>query len=129
MSAPLRLRLALVALVATIQVVSVAAVLMVQNGVAERIHVWRGELDSTAAETGQATWDIVVANILAPVIIRLLGESGLLGAVAPDGYLILSGIIDEQGPDVEAALAAAGGQVRRIISAGDWVTYVAGHRQ
>ncbi len=100
-----------------------------QNGVAERIHVWRGELDSTAAETGQATWDIVVANILAPVIIRLLGESGLLGAVAPDGYLILSGIIDEQGPDVEAALAAAGGQVRRIISAGDWVTYVAGHRQ
>jgi ribosomal protein L11 methylase PrmA len=49
--------------------------------------------------------------------------------VAPDGYLILSGIIDEQGPDVEAALAAAGGQVRRIISAGDWVTYVAGHRQ
>ena len=100
-----------------------------QNGVAERIHVWRGELDSAAAETGQATWDIVVANILAPVIIRLLGESGLLGAVAPDGYLILSGIIDEQGPDVEAALAAAGGQVRRIISAGDWVTYVAGHRQ
>ncbi len=100
-----------------------------QNGVAERIHVWRGELDSTAAAAGPGPWDIVVANILAPIIIRLLSEDGLLGYVAPDGYLILSGIIDEQGPDVEAALAAAGGQVRRIISAGDWVTYVAGHRQ
>jgi ribosomal protein L11 methyltransferase len=97
--------------------------------VAERIHAWRGELDSTVAAAGPGPWDIVVANILAPVIIRLLGEDGLLGYVAPDGYLILSGIIDEQGPDVEAALAAAGGQVRRIISAGDWVTYVAGHRQ
>jgi ribosomal protein L11 methyltransferase len=100
-----------------------------QNGVTERIHVWRGELGTTAAAAGAGPWDIVVANILAPVIIQLLGKDGLLGYVAPDGYLILSGIIDEQGPDVEAALAAAGGQVRRIISAGDWVTYVAGHRQ
>ena len=100
-----------------------------QNGVGEHIHVWRGELDSVAAETGQATWDIVVANILAPVIIRLLVEGGLLDWVAGDGYLILSGIIDEQGPDVEAALAAASGQVRHTISAGDWITYVAGHRQ
>ena len=100
-----------------------------QNDVAERIHVWRGELAGVAEAAGPGPWDIVVANILAPVIIRLLGEDGLLGYVAPDGYLILSGIIDEQGPDVEAALAAAGGQVRRIISAGDWVTYVAGHRQ
>ena len=100
-----------------------------QNRVADRIHVWRGELDSTAAAAGPGPWDIVVANILAPIIIRLLSEDGLLGYVAPDGHLILSGIIDEQGPDVEAALAAAGGQVRRVISAGDWVSYVAGHRQ
>jgi len=100
-----------------------------QNGVAERLRVWRGELDSVRAEAGPGPWDIVVANILAPVIIGLLGEQGLLDTVAPDGQLILSGIIDEQGPDVEAALAAAGGQVRRIITAGDWVTYVAGHRQ
>ena len=102
-----------------------------QNGVAGQLRVWRGELDSVRTEAGSEPWlwDIVVANILAPVIIGLLGEQGLLDYVAPDGHLILSGIIDEQGPDVEAALAAAGGQVRRIITAGDWVTYVAGHRQ
>jgi ribosomal protein L11 methyltransferase len=98
-----------------------------QNGVGERIHVWRGELASVLAETGRATWDVVVANILAPVIIQMLAEGGLLNYVAPDGVLILSGIIEEQRPDVEEALRAAGGQVRRAITAGDWVTYVAGH--
>jgi len=95
-----------------------------QNGVADRIHVWRGELDSVLAETGRATWDVVVANILAPVIIQLLSEKGLLDYVAPGGALILSGIIDEQGPEVEAALRAAGGRVRRVIAAGDWVTLI-----
>ena len=85
---------------------------------ADRIHVWRGELDSTAAAAGPGPWDIVVANILAPIIIRLLSEDGLLGYVAPDGYLILSGIIDEQGPDVEAALSAAGGDVYKRQSQG-----------
>lgn len=100
-----------------------------QNGVAERLRVWRGELDSVGVEAGPGPWDIVVANILAPVIIRLLEENGLLSYVAADGALILSGIIDEQGPEVEAALTAAGGQVRRVIAAGDWVTYVAGHRR
>lgn len=99
-----------------------------QNGVQELIHVWRGELDGARGETERETWDVVVANILAPVIIQLLLSEGLLGHVAPDGRLILSGIIEEQGPGVEAALAEAGGRVIRTITAGDWVTYVAGHR-
>lgn len=100
-----------------------------QNGVADRIRAWRGELDSARATTGRQTWDIVVANILAPVIIALLTGGDLLAHVAPGGRLILSGIIDEQGPDVEAALAAVSGEAKRVIVAGDWVTYVAGHRE
>jgi len=98
-----------------------------QNDVADRVHVWRGELDSVAGETGQSTWDVVVANILAPVIMGLLERSNLLGYVTSAGDLVLSGIIEEQGAAVEEAIAAAGGQVKRIITAGDWVTYVAGH--
>lgn len=92
------------------------------------IHVWRGELDSARQETGRETWDVVLANILAPVIIQLLGERGLLSHVAADGRLVLSGIIVEQGPDVEAALASAGGKVVDTIVAGDWITFIAGHR-
>ena len=98
-----------------------------QNSVTDRVRVWRGELDSVMAEVGHGSWDVVVANILAPIIIGLLGQGNLLGYVAPDGYLVLSGIIDEQGPAIEEAIAAAGGQVKWTIAAGDWVTYVAGH--
>nr|HMT20028.1 50S ribosomal protein L11 methyltransferase [Promineifilum sp.] len=99
-----------------------------RNGVNASIQAWRGELDSARGETGRDQWDIVVANILAPVIIQLLSEDGLLGHVAPGGKLILSGIIQEQGPDVEAALATAGGRMQQTITAGDWVTLIAGHR-
>ncbi len=98
-----------------------------QNGVLEDIQVWRGELDSARPETGRRTWNVVVANILAPVIIQLLSEMGLMEYVAQDGRLVLSGIIAEQGPGVEEALASAGGKVVRTITAGDWITYIAGH--
>ncbi len=98
-----------------------------QNSVLEDIHVWRGELDSARPETGRRTWNVVVANILAPVIIQLLSEMGLMEYVAQDGRLVLSGIIAEQGPGVEEALASAGGKVVRTITAGDWITYIAGH--
>jgi ribosomal protein L11 methyltransferase len=98
-----------------------------QNGVTDRIHVWQGELDSLAAKMPEKQWDVVVANILAPVIIHLLSANGLLGYVKPEGRLILSGIIHEQGPGVVDALALAGGELIETITAGDWVTYIAGH--
>ena len=99
-----------------------------RNTIGDGINVWRGELDSVTAQTGRAQWDVVVANILAPVIIGLLTDKGLLNLVAPGGQLVLSGIIEEQAPDVAAALTAVGGQVEQTITAGDWVTLIAGYR-
>jgi ribosomal protein L11 methyltransferase len=98
-----------------------------QNGVADRIHVWQGELESLAMEMQGRRWDVVAANILAPVIIQLLSANGLLDYLNPGGRLILSGIIHEQGPGVVDALVSAGGEVVDSITAGDWVTYIAGH--
>jgi ribosomal protein L11 methyltransferase len=91
------------------------------NGVA--IDVRQGSL----ADVEPGTWDMVVVNILAPVIVEMLG-SGLMGYVARDGWLLLSGIIDEQLPGVEAALAAAGGETVEVRSIRDWVGIVARHR-
>lgn len=99
-----------------------------QNRVSDRIQVWVGELDSVRAKMPGQTYDVVVANILAPVIIQLLSEMGLLDFVAAGGRLILSGIIAEQGADVATALVAAGGRVVDTITAGDWVTYIAAHQ-
>ncbi|MFO7663533.1 MAG: 50S ribosomal protein L11 methyltransferase [Chloroflexota bacterium] len=98
-----------------------------QNGVADRIRVWQGQIDSLIVETPGKRWDVVAANILAPVIIQLLSAKGLLDYLEPGGRLILSGIIHEQGPGVIQALAMAGGEVVDTITFGDWVTYIAGY--
>lgn len=63
---------------------------------------------------------IVLANILAPVIIRLF-EEGLGELITPDGVLILSGILDEQANDVQAAFESQGLTLVEKRQIGDWV--------
>jgi ribosomal protein L11 methyltransferase len=63
---------------------------------------------------------IVLANILAPVLIRLLGE-GLGDILADGGVLILSGILQEQADDVQAAAQAHGLRLVARQQIGDWV--------
>jgi len=91
-----------------------------QNDVAGPIAIRQGTL-ATVREQG---WHVIVVNILAPVIISLLQESGLLNYLAPDGRLILSGIIDEQAPAVESAITQAGGRVLQTLSVRDWTTLI-----
>lgn len=64
--------------------------------------------------------DVVVANILAPVLIRLL-DGGLAKLMKPDGVLILSGILAEQETKMLAALAAAGLTVIEERRIEDWL--------
>lgn len=92
-----------------------------KNDVARQITICEG----TLADVPPAPYDLVVVNILAPVIVGLLREGGLLGYVAPAGQLVLSGIIDEQAPGVNAALTAAGGVVRETLTVRDWVAIIA----
>lgn len=92
-----------------------------KNDVANQITIREG----TLAEVPLAPYDLVVVNILAPVIVGLLREGGLLGYVAPAGQLVLSGIIDEQAPQVIAALTAAGGSVHEMLTVRDWVAIIA----
>jgi ribosomal protein L11 methyltransferase len=70
------------------------------------------------------TAQLVLANILAPVLVRLL-ESGLAQLVAPGGVLILSGILAEQEPALRSALAAAGLHVTAERRSGDWLALAA----
>lgn len=66
---------------------------------------------------------LVFANILAPVIIRLLDE-GMANLVAPGGVLVLSGILAEQEAGVLEAVSSHGMQVRQRHQMGDWVCLV-----
>jgi len=62
----------------------------------------------------------VVANILAPVIIRLF-DAGLAELVEPDGVLILSGILTDQAENVLEAARARGMNLVERRQMGDWV--------
>ena len=67
---------------------------------------------------------MVLANILAPIIIRLL-DQGLPELLTPNGILILSGILAEQEEDVRAALKLHQMGVTDRHQIGDWVGLVA----
>ena len=62
---------------------------------------------------------LVVANILAPIIIRLF-DAGLADLVEPGGAIILSGILQEQSQSVVEAAQAKGLRMSEQRQMGDW---------
>lgn len=89
---------------------------------AVRMDVYQGSLASVQA----GNWDLVIVNILAPIITDML-QSGLMTYVAETGWLLLSGIVEEQLPALEAALEAAGGRVNEKRQIRDWVCLIVQH--
>jgi len=73
---------------------------------------------------GRREAELVVANIIAPILVRLLAE-GLSELVAAGGRLILSGILEEQEAEIERAMDAAGLRVERRLQMGDWLAFAA----
>jgi ribosomal protein L11 methyltransferase len=67
---------------------------------------------------------LVIANILASVIVPLL-EQGLAGLLAPDGLLVVSGILDKQAYRVIGALEAASLSIAAQEHMEDWVAIIA----
>ena len=66
---------------------------------------------------------LVLANILAPVIIRLFA-AGMAQLVAPGGKIVLSGILDTQAAGVIEAGQAHGLQFVEQRQIADWVVIV-----
>jgi ribosomal protein L11 methyltransferase len=87
------------------------------NGVDAIVSV--GERDAPP----EGTFDIVVANILADVILNMAGA--LREALLPSGLLIASGIIDSRAGDVRRGLEAAGLTVEATPAEGEWVAILA----
>lgn len=67
--------------------------------------------------------DVVVANILAPIIIQLIPDA--LRVLKPGGLFITSGIIIDQKEKVVAALADAGFKLKQINQMKDWFAITA----
>lgn len=109
------------------EAVRVASENIVANGVAAQVQIGRGSLAEVLADKYGAEWrgvPLVVANILARVIVNLMGE-GLADTVAPGGRLIVSGILDSQAYLVHAALKMAGLNILAQEQIDDWVAIIA----
>ncbi len=90
------------------------------NHVAEQITVKLGSL----AEAAQQTYDLIIVNILARVIIGMC-EDGLGRVVRSGGRVIFAGLIDAQEYGVREALQTQGLEVIDRLQDKDWVCLIA----
>lgn len=63
---------------------------------------------------------VVVANILAHILIRLL-DDGMAELIAPGGVLLLSGILEEKLPEMQTALGKHGLEIIEERRIEDWI--------
>ena len=102
------------------EAVRVARANAVHNGVGNRVRVARGSVG--AGQPFQDEYDLVVANILGPILITLADD--LTRAVRRGGGLILGGIIDFREVSVRDAFQALGMQITRREELDGWVMLV-----
>ena len=96
------------------------------NGVAPRLTALEGSLERVQAM--RQSFDLLLCNILARVIVRLCDE-GLGEVVRAGGHAIFSGIIDTQADEVEQALRRTGLEPFSRRTQGDWVAIEARKRR
>ena len=91
------------------------------NGIGKELILGVGSVDEILeGKFAFRTAPLVVANILAPVIIRLF-DAGLADLIEVQGTLILSGILQEQAQSVIGAAQAHGLRMNEKRQMGDWV--------
>ena len=89
-----------------------------RNGLGGALRARIGSLPS-----GEPPVDLVLANLIASVLVRLAGE--LAAALRPGGNLLASGIFIDREAEVALALAGAGLRIDRRWAEGDWVALLA----
>lgn len=89
-----------------------------RNGVNEKATFIHGDL----AEKVSGKFNIVCANIIADVIIRLF--ENVKDFMFDDSYLIVSGIIDIRLNDVEKAIEEHGFNIVKKVTKEEWVAFV-----
>jgi len=99
--------------------VKVAELNVKVNKVQDKVQVKRGNL----ADNIEGPYDLIVANILAEVILRLVDDAYRL--LVPGGLFIASGIIENKRHEVEKAMKKAGLTIVDVKSEDDWVAFVA----
>ena len=87
------------------------------NGLGAQVHAEQGTLPATPSV---APYPLVLANLVAAVLVEL--APALAAHTAPGGALLASGIIEGRGPEVRAALLAAGFAIATERHDGEWLS-------
>lgn len=98
--------------------VRIAAENVRQNGVANVVRT--GQSDLLKSIEGKA--DLIIANIIADIIVRLFGE--VKESLAAGALMLLSGIIEDRLHDVTKAAARHGFHVERIEEEKGWAVVI-----
>ncbi len=97
---------------------SLAVQTAIQNAKINGVESYIEFTDGPLGELCQTPYDIMLANIIAPVILELFPE--MLLRLKPGGMLIASGLIETSVGKVEAAMQAAGFSDFKRRQQGDW---------
>ena len=89
-----------------------------QNGAEDIVHTERSDLLKSVE--GEA--DLIIANIIADIIVRLFGE--VKGSLAAGGTMLLSGIIEDRLADVVEAAGRYGFSVEKIEQEKGWAAVI-----
>jgi ribosomal protein L11 methyltransferase len=92
------------------------------NGLSERIQVVAGTLDEATAQRMAGQYDLVLVNIIAHIIGSIASQ--LAQVLAPNGLLVVSGIIEARRQDAEGPLLAAGLELVEEHKIEDWLALV-----
>jgi ribosomal protein L11 methyltransferase len=85
-----------------------------RNRVTRRVRAREG-----SAPSGEGPWDVVLANLIASLLVRLADP--LVEEVRPGGTLLASGIFENREAEVVEAFEARGLRVANRWTEGDWV--------
>ncbi len=87
------------------------------NQVEDRVEIVNRDVTSLNAQ-----FSLIIANLTAKLLIGL--RAHLVSLLADGGYLVLSGIIDQNRPEIEPRFLAPPFVTRRTLTEKEWVCYV-----
>lgn len=90
------------------------------NDASERVRIWKSDMAPNADP--ERTYDLVVANIIARVLIEIAEQ--VAPAVAAGGTLVLSGIIDSKEAGVVETYRLLGFEMVERMQIEDWIGHI-----
>ena len=82
----------------------------------------RTEVANRDVATLQEPFQMIVANLTAKILLKL--RPHLMRLILPGGYLVISGLIEPNRPDIEAHYLGSAFSLHRLITEKEWVCYV-----